>query len=199
MKRVFTFLMAAAMLLGASQPLAAQERGEWSIKGGIGWFSLPDFVGLLVAGLGSIDVNKEVESNQFMPMLNPNVEVQYGINDWLALGGSLALGYAGVKTELVETGATSKISRAFYPTLCISAQTRYFSAGKFTMYGSWGAGVMLLFSTQKSAETTNNQVGVAPMANLYPLCFSYGDKIGCFCEVGWGAKGFSNVGIYYNF
>ena len=199
MKRFFAFLMMAGVMLGASQSVVAQERGEWCIKGGVGWFSLPDFMGSLVAGLGSIDTTEGCENHSFIPMLNPNVEVHYGINDWLALGGSVAIGYAGAESRFVDTGDVNKSSKALYPTICLSAQTRYLSAGKFAMYGSWGVGVMVLVSNQKTSENTNTQVGFSPMANLYPLGFSYGGETGGFVEAGWGAKGWVNVGVYHNF
>lgn len=199
MKRFFTFLTMVGLMLALSQPVVAQEQGRWQVKGGVGWFSLPDVFGSLVAGLGSIDTTEGVEHKGFAPMLNPNVEVYCGINDWFALGGSLALGYMSFGSKFVETGALSKSSTALYPTLCIGAQTRYFSTGKFSMYGSWGAGVMALISNQKTPEENNIQVGVIPMVNLYPLSLSYGGSTGGFLEAGWGAKGFVNVGVYHNF
>ena len=199
MRRFLAFLMMAGVMLGTSHSVVAQQRGEWSVKGGVGWFSLPDFFGSLVAGLGSIDTAEGVKHQEFVPLLNPNVEVYCGINDWLALGGSVAVGYASAKSVFSETGVVNKSVEALYPTLCISVQTRYFSIGKFSMYGSWGAGVMMLISSQKTPEENNNQVGVIPMVNLYPLGLSYGGDLGGFLEAGWGAKGFVNLGVYYNF
>lgn len=199
MKRFLAFLMMAGVMLGASQSVVAQQRGEWSVKGGVGWFSLPDVVGGLLVGFGSIDSTNGVVISSFVPMFNPNIEVQYAVNDWLALGGSVAVGYASAKSVFSETGVVNKSVEALYPTLCFAAQTRYFSMGKFSMYGSWGAGVMMLISSQKTPEENNNQVGVIPMVNLYPLSLSYGGDLGGFLEAGWGAKGFVNLGVYYNF
>ena len=199
MRRFLAFLMMAGVMLGTSHSVVAQQRGEWSVKGGVGWFSLPDVVGGLLVGFGSIDSTNGVVISSFVPMFNPNIEVQYAVNDWLALGGSVAVGYASAKSVFSETGVVNKSVEALYPTLCISAQTRYFSSGKFAMYGSWGAGVMALISSQKTTESSNDQVGVIPMVNLYPLGLSYGGDLGGFLEAGWGAKGFVNMGVYYNF
>ena len=105
MKRFFTFLTMVGLMLALSQPVVAQEQGRWQVKGGVGWFSLPDIFGSLVAGLGSIDTTEGVEHKEFATMLNPNVEVYCGINDWFALGGSLALGYMSFGSKFVETGA----------------------------------------------------------------------------------------------
>lgn len=199
MKRFFITLMMASVMLGLSCPVVAQARGEWSVKGGIGWYSIPDFVGALMVGLGSIDTTEGTTSHSFVPLLNPNVEVHYGINDWLSLGGSLTVGYASAKSTFDDTGVLNKSIVAIYPTLCFSAQTRYFSSGKFSMYGSWGVGAMMLVGNQVTEDSTNNQFGIAPMGNAYPLCFSYGGDLGGFLEAGWGAKGLVNIGIYRNF
>ena len=199
MKRFFITLMMASVMLGLSCPVVAQARGEWSVKGGIGWYSIPDFVGALMVGLGSIDTTEGTTSHSFVPLLNPNVEVHYGINDWLSLGGSLTVGYASAKSTFDNTGVLNKSIVAIYPTLCFSAQTRYFSSGKFSMYGSWGVGAMMLVGNQITDNSSNNQFGIAPMGNAYPLCFSYGGDLGGFLEAGWGAKGLVNIGIYRNF
>ena len=199
MKRFVTFLAMVGLMLSLSQPIEAQERGQWQVKGGVGWFSLPDIFGNLVASLGSIDTTEGVEYNEFAPMLNPNVEVYCGINDWFALGGSFALGYANFGSKFVGTGAISRSAEALYQTLCVAAQTRYFSMGEFSMYGSWGAGVMALISNQKTPGENDIQASVIPMVNLYPLSLSNGGDLGGLWEAGWGAKGFVNVGVYYNF
>lgn len=199
MKRFFITLMMASVMLGLSCPVVAQARGEWSVKGGIGWYSIPDFVGALMVGLGSIDTTEGTTSHSFVPLLNPNVEVHYGINDWLSLGGSLTVGYASAKSTFDDTGVLNKSIVAIYPTLGFSAQTRYFSSGKFSMYGSWGVGAMMLVGNQITDNSSNNQFGIAPMGNAYPLCFSYGGDLGGFLEAGWGAKGLVNIGIYRNF
>lgn len=199
MKRFFTILIAMSVMLGASQHLMAQEDGEWRVKGGVGWFSMPDFLGGLVAGLGSIDTTDGVEHSSFAPMLNPNLEIYYGISDWFSMGLSLGVGYAGAETRYVDTGAISKSSESIYPSLCIASQTRYFSSGKFAMYGSWGVGLMLLHYKQYYDGSEHRQAKIAPMTSLYPLCFSYGGSTGGFLEAGWGSKGFVNVGVYYNF
>ena len=202
MKRFFVFLTTILFAAATIAPASAQQRGEWSIKGGVGWYSVPDVVGALVAGLSTAFGNPEgAESQGFIPLLNPNIEVHYGINDWLALGGSLSVGYSSAKVVLTDTGALNKSASAFYPSLVFSAKTQYFRSGAFAMYGSWGVGAMALAAKQWSSDgsNNNNSFGIMPMGNLYPLCFSYGGRTGGFAELGWGAKGFANVGVYHVF
>lgn len=202
MKRFFTLLMMAGVMLGASQPLMAQQKGDWNIKVGAGWFSVPDFVGALVAGLGSIDTTEGTISQDFVPMINPNVEVLCSVNDWLELGASLSVGYASAKSVFEGTDKVNKSSMALYPTLCFGVDTRYFRSSRFSMYGSWGLGVCALYGQQRSADGSsadNDNFAVAPMGNFYPLCFSYGeaDSVEGFLEIGWGAKGIFNVGLKF--
>lgn len=202
MKRIFSIVAVALLGLATLTPASAQQRGEWSIKGGLGWFSAPDLVGVLATGLSvSFDNTEGTETDEFAPLLNPNIEVLYGINNWFALGGSLSLGYCSAESEFVATDAINKSSKAFYPSLQLCAKTTYFRSGRFSMYGSWGVGAMGFFIDQWTADGSNNinSGAVTIMGNAYPVCFSYGGRTGGFAELGWGAKGFVNVGIYRAF
>ena len=201
MKRFFTILATLAVASATITPASAQVKGEWSIKGGIGWYSLPDIVGVLIAGFGSIDTTEGTSSQAFAPLLNPNVEFHYGFNDWFALGGSLTTGLTSAKSIITNTGTVNKSVFALYPTLCVNAITTYFRSGKFSMYGSWGVGVMGLFSRQTGTDISDSslQFGIVPMGNIYPLSFTYGGRTGGFAELGWGAKGFVNLGVYHVF
>ena len=192
--------MVLVLATTAITPAKAQAKGEWSIKGGVGFLSLPDLVLGLAVGLGSIDDTEGVVREDFTPMLDPTLEFHYGVNNWLSLGGSATIGYLSAQTVLGNTGAVNKSIECFYNTLCVSAISRYFTAGKFSMYGSWGVGAMVVSTVQTSRSNgSSSQFAGTLMANAYPLCFSVGDSIGGYCELGWGAKGFVNAGMFVNF
>lgn len=201
MKRFFTFLIIAALTLGVSQPLLAQGKDYWSIKGGVGWVSVPDFVGALVASLGSIDNTEGITRHEFAPLRNPNIEVLFNANDWFSIGASCLVGYSSTRTVFDDTGAVSKSASAFYPSVILTADTRYISKGRFTVYGSWGIGAMAMWITQRSMDgsTNNDNFTASVMGNVYPLCFSYkpGNSVSGYLELGWGAKGIVNVGIKF--
>ncbi|MBE6201134.1 MAG: hypothetical protein E7134_02975 [Rikenellaceae bacterium] len=201
MKRIFTLLAAILLAVATITPASAQAKGEWNIKGGIGWVSTPDFVGALIAGLGSIDTTEGTSHKELTTLLNPNVEILYGVNDKWAWGCSLSAGYILSQSVFDDTGVVNKSASAFYPTLCLAAQTTYFRRGQFAMYGSWGFGVMAMVIEQKGTDVTADgpNIAFAPMGNVYPLSFSYGGRTGGFAEIGWGAKGIVNLGIYHNF
>ena len=193
--------MVLVLATAALTPANAQSKGEWSVKGGVGFLSFPDLICGLVVGLGSIDATEGVVGESFTPMINPNLEFYYGVNNWLALGGSVSVGYASAKTVFSETGVVNKSISCLYPSMYVSALTRYFTVGRFSMYGSWGVGAMGFFVDQWTADGSNNlnSDAITIMGNAYPLCFSYGGRTGGFAELGWGAKGFVNVGIYHAF
>ena len=202
MKRFFSIVAVALLSLATLTPANAQRRGEWAIKGGIGELSLPDIVGVLATGLSvSFDNTEETATKDFAPLLNPNVEILYGVNNWLALGASLSAGYCTAKSEFIDSGAINKESSAFYPSLQFCAKTTYFRSRGFSMYGSWGVGAMGFFVDQWTADGSNNinSAAITIMGNAYPLCFSYGGRTGGFAELGLGAKGVLNVGIYHAF
>lgn len=202
MKRFFTILATIMFASATIAPASAQTKGDWSIKGGVGWLSLPDFVGALVAGLGSIDTTEGTKHKELTLLLNPNVEILYGCNDRFAVGLSASAGFIMSQSVIEATGVVNKQATAFYPTLCVAAKTTYFRRGQFSMYGSWGLGVSAMVIEQSGADVENNgpNTALTPMGNLYPLSFSYGSsRTGGFAEVGWGAKGIVNVGIYHVF
>ena len=191
--------MVLVLATAALTPANAQSKGEWSVKGGVGFLSFPDLICGLVVGLGSFDATEGVVGESFTPMINPSLEFYYGVNNWLALGGSVSVGYASARTVFSETGVVNKSISCLYPSMYVSALTRYFTVGRFSMYGSWGLGAMAISTTQTSEGRTSSDMGATIMANAYPLCFSVGRSVGGFCEVGWGAKGFVNAGMFVNF
>ena len=84
MKKFLIFLA----VLGIGLTASAQPNDNKQIRVGVGVFSAPDFVGLFVAGFGSIDTNDDISRGEFIPLFNPNIEMTWKVTDWLSLGGS---------------------------------------------------------------------------------------------------------------
>jgi hypothetical protein len=194
MKRVFCILAVVGLLLGGSQSASAQKSGELLVKGGVGYLTLYDLLGSLVVGLGTISGDKESNSESFVPMLNPNLSVYWGVTDKMAVGASLSFGYSSGRV-VTETGAVSRSMKVLYPSLCFDVYTTYYRSGKFSFYGMYGAGPMLYMSEQTDEGVTTREYKLLPTAQMYPIGFSYGGKISGFIEGGWGAKGLVNAGI----
>jgi hypothetical protein len=194
MKRVFCILVVVGLLLGGSQSASAQKSGEIVVKGGVGYLSLYDLLGSLVVGLGTISGDKESNSESFVPMLNPNLSVYWGVTDKMAVGASLSFGYSSGRV-VTETGAVSRSMKVLYPSLCFDVYTTYYRSGKFSFYGMYGAGPMLYMSEQTDEGVTTRKYELLPAGQCYPIGFSYGGKISGFIEGGWGAKGLVNAGI----
>ena len=201
MKRILTILLAGAMVLAATTTATAQQRGDWQVRGSAGVMSMPDVLGVIVVGFGSIDTSENVERHKFIPLTSPTVEVNCWLNDKVALGGSLSVGCAASWSKFTDSGQTSRSVSAVYPSICLSAQTRYFRNGNFMMYGSWGVGAMTMVVNQYDSDEgqNNSSLGFSLMGNIYPVCFQFGQDKGLFVELGWGAKGSLNVGGCFNF
>lgn len=194
MKRVFCILAVVGLLLGGSQSASAQKRGEFLVKGGVGYLSIFDLFGSLLVGLGTISGDKESNSESFVPMLNPNLSVYWGVTDKMAVGASLSFGYSSGRV-VTETGAVSRSMKVIYPSLCFDVYTTYYRSGKFSFYGMYGAGPMLYMVEQTDEGVTTREYKLFPAGQCYPIGFSYGGKISGFIEGGWGAKGLVNAGI----
>lgn len=199
MKRIICILAVAALVVGAPQKVVAQERGELSVRGGVGWYSTPDFIGALASGLGTMSGEDGTVHQSFVPLLNPNIGLYYGVNDWLSLGGSATLGYSTARRVFEGSGVVEKSVEVIYPSLIVAAQTKYYTEGKFSIYGTWGLGAMAFISEQFYDGSVESDFNVSIMADVYPLSFSYGGDLGGFLEVGWGSRGFVNIGVYRNF
>lgn len=202
MKRFFRLIMMVVLMAFASlAPAKAQQKGDLHVKAGIGFFSVTDYLGLLLAGFGSIDTTEGVSHHDFITLFNPSVEVEYHFSPHFSLGGFLATGYADAWSTLDATGQINKRATVFYPTLGVSCTTRYFRSGNFSMYGSFGVGVALVTFRQTTPDEGrgNLQFNPIPMANAYPLGFKFGDTKGLFVEAGWGSKGLVNIGAFFNY
>lgn len=196
MKKFLIFLA----VLGIGLTASAQPNDNKQIRVGVGVFSAPDFVGLFVAGFGSIDTNDDISRGEFIPLFNPNIEMTWKVTDWLSLGGRVAVGYSSAWSTFNKTGDVSRRISFLYPTLNAVANTTYFSRGGWTLGGSWGFGMTYMVTNQYDSDSgTNASSTIAPMFDIYPLCIGYGGPVGLFVEWGWGSRGVVNLGGYFNF
>lgn len=192
--------MVTLLAIGVA-PARAQLSGQMHVKGGAGFLSFPDYLGLVLVGLGSIDTTEGVTRGEFIPLVGPSAELERVVSERFSWGGFFALGCASAWTKFDSNGALNKRTSAIYPSLGIGCTTRYFRVGNFSMYGSWGLGVTFYAVDQYTASggSTGVQMAVFPTANLYPLSFKIGSQSGFYTEIGWGSKGFVSMGGFKYF
>lgn len=162
MKRVFCILAVVGLLLGGSQSALAQKSGEFLVKGGVGYLSVYDPLVSLLVGLGTVFSDEEAKAESFMPMLNPNLSVYWGVSDKLAVGASLSCGYSSARRVVTETGAVCRSMKVIYPSLCFDVYTTYYRSGKFSFYGMYGVGPMLYMSEQTDEGVTTRKYELLP-------------------------------------
>ena len=205
MKRFFTFFAVVVLSLMTILPASAQGYGlpqyQKRVNLGVGAVSIPDIVGILIAGLSSLDFEEETYTTSLTPCTNPSFEMLWNKNDWFSLGFSCTLGYASGSVESSQ-GFVKKRTDVLYPTVGVVAETRYFQRGDFAMYGSWGVDATLYVVGQNYLDGSGSSslaATVFPCVDIYPLCFRRGDWLGIYAELGWGSRGLANVGAYINF
>lgn len=199
MKRLLLLLLVATIALNSTTTAQAQVDRNLTLKASAGLISLPDYINLLLVGLGSIDPKDNISREDFTPCTAINLEMLHPINHWMQIGASLSSGYASAQTIYNDTGALSRYISSFHNSLCFLANTTYWQKNNFAFYGSWGLGATLFVVTQKDADTNNTQATVAPMGNIYPICMKFGNLKGAYLELGWGAKGIVTIGGFINF
>lgn len=194
---MYALLFALLIAVAGITPMNAQEKASLKLHYGAGYFSFPDFLGVLLVGFGSLEFSEEESLHRnFVPLINPNVELEYYFNEHVSLGGHLSLGMATANRTFEENPDNFKKATAVYPSLMVSSSTHYLQKEKFSLYGHWGVGATLFFFRQVQSDKAENplQCNVFPAANIYPICLSYGKKHAVKLELGWGSKGFANIG-----
>lgn len=207
MKRLVAIFAVVVLSMTTVLPASAQEyqlpRQTYETRAdiGVGWVSIPDVVGILVTGLGSLDFEGDTFVTSFTPCTNPSIEVMRYKNEWFSYGLSVTIGLAEGTIE-AETGVVKKQTKCFYPTLSFVAETRYFKDENFALYGSWGVGASFYMVRQKYTNGYGDStfdVAVLPCVDIYPLCARWGEQIGVYAALGAGSKGGLNVGGFINF
>lgn len=217
MKRTLAVLLLVAGVLSATCEVRAQEYSSgtsddfprWEIRGGVGWFSVFDFVGALGTAFSSIDPGANDDNGittrreGWEALLNPNVEVFYNFTPRLSVGMSATVGHISSRLVYVTGGSGVRKSCALtYPSLLVGFRGVYWRTpdNLWSIYGTVGVGGSLMYVKNVDTEgqvSTSSQL--AMMANFYPLGVSFGTSRGLFAEVGWGAQGFINMGGFFSF
>lgn len=138
-----------------------------------------------------------------LPCLHPNLSVYKAINSWLSLGLSISVGKGRYASYNYNNQLVFKEEFA-YPSLLLVSNTKYLSQDGYTFYGHWGAGVTMLYGNHE--KRNNDEIysqsismkGIL-MCNIYPICVSYGKRMGFLVALGSGDKGIVNVGCFANF
>lgn len=208
MKRFFTCTLVALLTLCSVTTTSAQSHVTegWSAKGGVGFYSYPDVVALLLVAFGTIVSGEDVEGCEFVPLLNISTDVGYQIKPWLRIGGALNMGAMSATRYNVTTDELLKQTRTVYPSLLFNAEFSYLQRERLSLYADVGVGAMALLLEQRGSEVDSSsgttkgwQLQIAPAFDLYPLCISWGKDVGGMVELGWGTKGFVNAGAYFSF
>lgn len=194
MKRICKILAIIAVFALSFQPLSAQDTNRWDARLGIGFFGLQDFIPLLTIGLGE-DIDRATNVDfRFLPLITPSFEMSYECNKYISIGGQLTLGYATARYEYIDDGARGR-SSMIYPTLMANLKVNYLKSGSFSMYGLFGLGASTFIWIDNSPYYSKEMGFTAiPMFNFYPLCFSTNKDNGFYMEVGYGSKGWLNLG-----
>jgi hypothetical protein len=194
MKRISVFLIALILMSATYQSAKAQDTNRWDARLGVGFFGLQDFIPLLTIGLGE-DIDRATNVDfRFLPLITPSFEISYECNKYISVGGQLTLGYATAKYEYIDDGARGR-SSMIYPTLMANLKVNYLKSGSFSMYGLFGLGASTFIWIDNSPYYSKEMNFTAiPMFNFYPLCFSTNKDNGFYMEVGYGSKGWLNLG-----
>jgi hypothetical protein len=120
--------------------------------------------------------------------------MSYECNEYISVGAQLSLGFAN--EEYIYSNSELKgNSFLFCPTLMANLRVNYFNKNNFSMYGLFGLGASnyLIVNNDPYSSISLNYF-VIPNFNFYPLCLSTNRDNGFYMEVGYGSKGYLNLG-----
>ena len=194
MKKTLTFLAIALVLCVGFKPLSAQDTNRWDARLGLGVFGAQDVVGLLTIGLGEYVDGDISSSSGFYPLISPSLEMSYECNEYISVGAQLSLGFANEEYRYSNSELKGN-SFLFCPTLMANLRVNYFNKNNFSMYGLFGLGASnyLIVNNDPYSSISLNYF-VIPNFNFYPLCLSTNRDNGFYMEVGYGSKGYLNLG-----
>lgn len=194
MKRICKILAIIAVFAISFQPLSAQETKKWDARLGLGIAPIQDVVGLLTVGLGEYLDEDISSSSGFYPLISPSLEMSYKCNEYISVGAQLSLGFAN--EEYIYSNSELKgNSFLFCPTLMANLRVNYFNKNNFSMYGLFGLGASNYLTVNNDPYSSIGlNYFVIPNFNFYPLCFSTNRDNGFYMEVGYGSKGYLNLG-----
>ena len=194
MKRISVFLIALILMSATYQSAKAQDTNRWNARLGFGIFSAQDMVPLFVVGLSADIDGASSVSSRFFSLVTPNIEMSYQCNPYISIGAQLTLGYAASEYEYYDEDKAGNY-HLIYPTLMANLKANYLKKNNFSMYGLFGLGFSTYVIIDNPAYySTYVGVSATPMINFYPLCLSTNKDNGFFMEVGWGSKGWLNLG-----
>lgn len=195
MKRICKILAIIAVFALSVQPLSSQETKKWDARLGLGVFGMQDIIPLLVVGLGEYVTDDVTSLSQYISIGTPSLEMSYECNKHISVGAQITLGFASESykyNQINQTGYTSII----YPTIMANLKANYFIKNNFSMYGLFGLGATNYFAIENDPTYSSTSLSyfVIPNFNFYPLCFSTNRDNGFYMEVGYGSKGYLNLG-----
>lgn len=194
MKKTLTFLAIALVLCVGFKPLSAQETKKWDARLGLSIAPIQDVVGLLTVGLGEYVDGDISSSSGFYPLISPSLEMSYKCNEYISVGAQLSLGFANEEYRYSNSELKGN-SFLFCPTLMANLRVNYFNKNNFSMYGLFGLGASnYLIVNNDPYSSIGLNYFVIPNFNFYPLCFSTNRDNGFYMEVGYGSKGYLNLG-----
>lgn len=128
---------------------------------------------------------------------------RYSISPRLSVGADI--GYMQINTKLAfskkdDASVVKKFDRkAGYTVILPTAQLNYFERPLVSLYGSASAGLFLTNSTEKGDGDTFKDKSTNFGFQVNPIAVRVGRKFAGFAELGFGMKGFVNLGFSTRF
>jgi hypothetical protein len=195
MKRIVTILAIAVLFSANLKPIQAQDTNRWDARLGVGFFGLQDIVPILAVTLGEYEDEGINTLSEIVPIATPSLDMSYECTKHISVGAQITLGFANEKYKYNRTNKIGNTS-IIYPTIMANLKANYLKKNNFSMYLLLGLGISNYFVIDNNP--TYSSIGVnyfaIPMFNIYPLCFSTNRDNGFYIEVGYGSKGYLNLG-----
>lgn len=115
----------------------------------------------------------------------------YSLNKWLQLGGEVYLQYTSDKYRYVLTDAVSSSTCTFNIAVLGSIRFQYFNRKYVGIYSAASLGLLsILYNNGRDLDD-----GYFPAFQLTGVGFRFGNRVHATLELGFGMKGWLNVGI----
>ncbi len=135
-------------------------------------------------------------------VLTPSIGYRYWFNKRIGIGIHFAFDKNSVRAihphDLSTTSDDEwRVHNRYFYTIAMDFNVNYMNRPICQLYGNIGMGVTLVQFSDNKTEDPNARLKQFPFFNMHisPFGVRVGKMVAGFAEIGWGYKGFLNVGV----
>lgn len=202
MKKVATTMMIVIAMTFATNAQNNDNVSHHEVYGGIGLLNDNQVFSMAGDLLGTVfSFGQAVQPDKYW-VITPSVGYRYWFNKKVGIGMHFSFDKNSVKAIVPHDISTTsddewRIHNRYFYTIAFDFNWNYMNNTICQLYGNVGMGVSLVQFSDNKTNNPNAHLKQIPFFNMHvsPFGVRIGKMVAGFAEIGWGYKGFLNVGV----